>query len=235
MRSQPHEDRRVHEAVHVLLPWYANGTLTGQELAQVTTHLDTCVACQIDLAQCRDLGATLQSMPAPAWSPTPAHVARVLARIEASEARRTRLRDWYDTLAAWGQACRELLQSTPHAIRWTLAAQAALLLVLASLWVLQPPWPAPGQYHTLSDGTNQAAPWPHQAAIRVVFAGDTTVDEIRILLTSIGGTMVGGPSPLGVYTVGLPLAGERLMRLEAGLNALRAHPKVRLAEPLGTR
>lgn len=225
-------DMQVHQAVQVLLPWYANGTLTGQELHDVATHLDTCPTCQADLAQYRTLRATLQAAPVTDWAPSPAQVARVMGRIEAYEARRTRLRDGYNALRAWVQACRELLEMTPYAVRWTLAAQAMLVLALAGVVTWSGPSMAPGPYRTLSDGTAQVAQPPPGDALRVVFAADMTVDEMQTVLTSIGGTLLQGPSPLGVYTVGAAPQTEPGTLLSTGLATLRAHPKVRLAEPL---
>jgi hypothetical protein len=55
-----------------------------------------------------------------------------------------------------------------------------------------------------------------------------TERELRTLLTSVGGTLVGGPSALGIYTVRVePSSGT----LGPALEKLRAHGKVRLAEP----
>ena len=68
--------------------------------------------------------------------------------------------------------------------------------------------------------------------IRVVFADDITEKELRTLLASVGGTIIHGPSALGVYTVTIPLAGRA--QLGPVLEALRAHPQVRLAEPTAT-
>ena len=89
-----------------------------------------------------------------------------------------------------------------------------------------------GQYRTLSAGNIHVI--QSQGQVRVVFAEDITEHELRALLSSIGGTIVQGPSPLGVYTVGIPQPGNRsdLVRL---VQTMRVHPKVRLAEPITVR
>ena len=223
---------RVHQQVWELLPWYVNGTLTGQELHDVEAHLTTCPACQTELTRCHDLAAAVRASEDVAWSPSPAHVARVLARIEAAEARRTWVRDWWQGVCAWGLAARGMLQTTPFLVRWTLAAQGVLVVLLASVLVWQMSSVPGGQYRTLSAGNDHVP--QSQGQIRVVFAEDITEHELRALLSSVGGTIVQGPSPLGVYTVGLPQPGDRsdLVRLA---QTMRAHPKVRLAEPITVR
>src|SRR5262249_7451407 len=157
----------------------------------------TCPACQTELAQCHELAAAIRATQEVTWAPSPAQAARVLARIEAAEARRSRLRDWWQGLYAWGRICREVLPTTPFSVSWALAVQGALVVLLTSILAWQAPWTPREQYHTLSDGTDHVSQSQPQGAIRVVFADDMTADEIRALLTSVRGTIVHGPSPLG--------------------------------------
>ena len=63
----------------------------------------------------------------------------------------------------------------------------------------------------------------------MVFAESTPEAEIRRLLATVRGEIVGGPSPLGVYTVALPADGEPLPVV---LSHLRAQPQIRFAEPV---
>ena len=67
--------------------------------------------------------------------------------------------------------------------------------------------------------------------LQVVFADDITEREIRTLLSSIGATIVAGPTPMAVYTVAL-VANYREVpaQTQERLALLRAHPRVRLAE-----
>jgi hypothetical protein len=55
-----------------------------------------------------------------------------------------------------------------------------------------------------------------------------TERELRALLTSVGGTLVNGPSALGIYTVRIEPSSDAP---GVALEELRAHGKVRLAEP----
>jgi hypothetical protein len=93
-------------------------------------------------------------------------------------------------------------------------------------------WRAPSPpklYPTLSSVPQEAPSTGQQ--IRLVFADDITERELRALLASVGGTITAGPSLMGVYTV--ELASSR--PLDAVLDVVRVHQKVRLAEPIVTR
>lgn len=46
--------KAMHNDVKLLLPWYANGTLSALERDKVRTHLETCVDCREELSFCAD-------------------------------------------------------------------------------------------------------------------------------------------------------------------------------------
>jgi hypothetical protein len=122
-----------------------------------------------------------------------------------------------------------VLQSTPRLVRWTLAAQGAMILLLVGALVWQAPSSQGSIYRTLADDSEHTP--RGQAHLQVVFADDMTEKELRALLTSIGGTIVKGPSALGVYTVEIPVSAGSPDLLDPILDAVRAHRQVRLAEP----
>ena len=98
-------------------------------------------------------------------------------------------------------------------------------MLLAALVVWQAATPVPA-YRTLAKSGDRAG--EAHLKIQVAFTEDMTERELRALLTSVGGTLVGGPSALGIYTVRIePSSGTPAVALEK----LRAHGKVRLAEP----
>lgn len=221
-----------HQEVWGLLPWYVNGTLESQERVSVEAHLATCSACQVELTHCQELASAVCAVSDEAWSPSPAHFARVLASLD-TVAPQTQDHDWWARLRAWYHRCRETLHDTSVGVRWALAAQGALVLVLASTLVWQGLWTSDKLYRTLTDVSNQAP--QGQAQLRVVFADDIREKDLRALLTSVQGTIVAGPSSLGVYTVQVPLAGNLPESVTPTLAVLRAHPQVRLAEPASAR
>jgi hypothetical protein len=87
-------------------------------------------------------------------------------------------------------------------------------------------------YRTLSSEPKPVS--ADRVPLRLVFAEDITERELRALLLPLGATIVQGPSPIGVYTVEIPLAEATSERLPPMLKRLRAHPKVSLAEPVSS-
>jgi Putative zinc-finger len=233
----PHEvnaqNNRLHQEVCELLPWYVNGRLEGQEREAVETHLSTCPSCQAELRHCHDVAAAVQADGETAWSPSSEHFSRLLARIDAAEVHEAQGGSWRERLRARYTKHLLALQGTPRLVRWTLAAQGAMILLLVGVLVWQAPFSPEPLYRTLADDSDQAR--ENQAHLQMVFADDMTEQELRALLTSIGGTIVKGPSPLGVYTVEIPVSEGSPDLVDPLLDAVRAHPKVRFAEPTPTR
>jgi anti-sigma factor RsiW len=217
---------RLHRRVWDLLPWYANGTLESGEQRIVESHLDACARCREELAAVRRIGEVLRQIPEIAPAPHPAHFARLMERIDKAESAGGRR-------AAW-TALRGFLAATPRAVRWTLAAQLGLVLLLAAGLLLRSPAPPPAVYQTLSDpepavSAASAASAKTGVRLRLVFAPGTTEQEIRNLLLGIRGQITAGPSSFGVYTVEVPAGPDPL----AGVLAhLRRQKQVSLAEPV---
>lgn len=88
------------------------------------------------------------------------------------------------------------------------------------------------------------APQEPSGRIRVAFADNAREQDLRTLLLSLRATILAGPSPQGLYLVQVPLAwlvprlrgssGTPTTRapMDLLLEELRAHPAVRLAEPV---
>jgi hypothetical protein len=114
-----------------------------------------------------------------------------------------------------------------------LAAQGAMILLLVGVLVWQAPFSPGSLYRTLADDSDQAH--QNQAHLQVAFTDDMTEPELRALLTSIGGTIVKGPSVLGFYTVEIPVSEASPELVDPILDEVRAHRKVRFAEPTPTR
>src|SRR5216110_1820279 len=124
--------KSIHQEIWDTLPWYVNGTLGSAELDAVTNHLPTCEACREEVARCRGLAMAVRTAADPDWVPSPERLTRLLGRIDEIEAAgaaslgRGRLRRWL-------AGVRETLWTTPVSIRWALAAQGALVVLLAAL------------------------------------------------------------------------------------------------------
>jgi hypothetical protein len=226
---QPIMDHQ-HQENWELLPWYVNGTLAGQELARVESHLAVCPACQEEVVRWRNIAVATrcadESIPPSAtvgW-------ARMMARIEAIEANAQQAYNGRSTLWQQFRSVAVLFQQTPRLMRAALAFEGALALLLAGVIVWQAQ-STPRFYKTLS---TPAALSQHVGHIRLVFTEDIREKELRELLTSVGATIIKGPSQVGAYTVEIPLVENAPASLQAILGMLRAHHHVRLAEPVVT-
>jgi hypothetical protein len=222
-------EAKRHEEVWQLLPWYVNGTLDDPERNTVAQHIPICQTCEGEIARCRTIASLLHSSDLAAWTPSPEHFTRLMTRIDRESALTTAER-WRLRIYEWVEKSRLAFQGTPSPLRWALAVQTAVIVLLAAAIVLQTSTAPPLFYRTLSDAVSSTE--PGRTHIQVVFADDLTERELRALLSTVQGAIVAGPSAMAVYTVVIPASGEeRPARTRAALETLRAHPKVRLAEP----
>ena len=68
--------------------------------------------------------------------------------------------------------------------------------------------------------------------LRVIFANAATMGEIQEILRSIDGSIVTGPTALGVYTVVLPVGARLEPTLAPVLVRLRGLHQIKLAESI---
>ena len=221
----------LHRHVAELVPWYVNGTLEGRDRDAVTAHLPGCPACREEVARCQTLAAAVQSTVDAARTPGPGGLERVLASIELLEATGARRIGWRERWRAGVEWLGDLFQRTPSPVRWGLAAQAALLVLVVGL-IVGPGVRSPrAPYRTLADDGEQRV--GQEALIHVVFTEDITERELRTLLRRVEGRIVDGPSAVGLYTI--DVRANTPDRAVPIIEILRGDPKVRLAEPVPRR
>jgi hypothetical protein len=228
MRDRRDQSDGNHQKVWEILPWYVNGTLEGHEHEFVARHILRCQSCADEVARCQSIATAVRSAEEAARKPSSEQLARLMERIDRGrrsvppERSQTRVREWIEKI-------RLAFRETPSLFRWALAAQTAAIVLLAAAITWQASIAPSLLYRTLSDAGSDAE--PGRVHLQVVFADDITEREIRILLSSVGATIVAGPTPMAVYTVALAADDrEASARTRETLELLRAHPKVRLAE-----
>src|SRR5262245_30622742 len=152
MNERHNRDERAHQRIWELLPWYVNGTLLESEREKVEEHLAGCSRCQTEVEACRRTAQAVRNLGEVAPSPHPVQFQRVLARLGEAE---TAGRERSDRRRRPGAS----LRSGSRPLWMALAAQAAVILVLAGMLV----WnrlhaapeaalsPQPVVYRTLSD------------------------------------------------------------------------------------
>ncbi len=215
-----------HGAATLLLPWYANGTLSSEETRQVERHLEGCPACRAELEQYRILGEQVREQPGLTWQPPSGHFERLMANIERLETPVIPVRS---KPSPW-QRLLDWLRETPHPVRWTLAAESLVLATLVLIvWLPGRPVVEPG-FETLSSATFPST--PSGPRLRVEFDPTLRIANLQSLLQTLNGQIVAGPSALGIYTVALDAKESPEAALDHALTVLRAHRQVLLAEPL---
>lgn len=230
--------RTGHEEVWDLLPWYVNGSLEEGDIHRVEGHLEGCGICREEVRYWRGFAGSLQEEGDLAIS-ADAGLARLRRHLTGSAAAgggaprpepassRHRPRRW---LAG--------LRAAPGPLRWALAAQLAAILILGGLLVGVRGGPEPagaeaapsaaaGEFRTLSDIPVPAA--AGTGLLRVVFTDHAREREIRGALIAVGGRIVDGPSPTGVYTVAVDEAGGG-----TAVQSLRSFSQVVFAERAAT-
>lgn len=206
-------DVTAHKTVEMLLPWFVNGTLGGDELAQVEQHLHECQQCRGEVEWLRKLQASDSDSDAvPDASPS---FQKLLPQLD-TPGRRQRL---LPQRPGWADLWRQVQPAT----RWSVAAAFALMLVLGV--VLLPVVKPPSLYHTLGAS---GAIVPARGSLVVVFETGTTMAELNRILRVNDARVIDGPTVTGAYVVELPAG-----RQATALQALRQEDAVKLAEPLG--
>ena len=209
--------KHAHEEAQELLPWLANGSLTGTELERVQTHLQICADCRAELALLHTLRA---AGPGDAAVGDPeAALARLLPQLDAPDPLPVQpavvpvLPGWRARLAANDRSW----------LRVAVALQLCVIAVFGAM--LARPSAGPdaqaGAYRLLGAGEGA------RSSLVVSFRPDTPERELRRIVLAGGARVVGGPTVTGAWLLDTGDAPD------AVLARLRAEPAVTLAETLG--
>lgn len=197
------------DRIEALLPFYLNGTLDADDLADVQSWLDASPDAMAALAAMEaeyEASVTANdaiSLPANALgrfneslgaeAPNKAAGPSLLSRIAAK------------------------ILGAPPALAWSTAAAALALVVVQAV---APPSDQAGDRNgafTEAGITEGKADTPY---VLVVFAPETGMGEVSALLEASGASLAGGPKPGGIYVVNLPAPDiETYDRLSAELAA----------------
>ncbi len=217
-----------------LLPWIANESAAAKEVARVEAHLRDCRECQEELEFQRQLRNVIRSEEAVVLAPQTS-LQKLIHRIDTvvdSEDEHEVVPD-----AAAGAAAAQRPQPARWS-RWLPIAAAvqgiAIAGLLATVWSQSRGTsqsheaPTAGRYQVLTTPTTAVTGGP---VIRVVFAGNTALDDMTRVLRSIDAQIIAGPSEAGVYTLGLAPSAADDAGVDKAIAQLRADSRVRFAEP----
>ncbi|WP_340314033.1 zf-HC2 domain-containing protein [Rhizorhabdus argentea] len=192
-----------HQAIEMLIPWYAIGKLNDQDRATVDAHLGSCAQCRAALERERRLKAEIAQLPIRAdlgWE-------KLQRRLAPDQTAKRSLPNAWRTL-------------TWPALAAFAAAQAVLLCAAVLLF-----WPAAPQadYRTLGAPSSRGS-----GNLIIMFRPDTLEQEMRFTLHRAGARLVDGPTAAGAYVLDVAPA-----QRDAALADLRTRRSVMLVQPIG--
>jgi hypothetical protein len=181
----------TYQDIHELLPFRANGTLEGADLAAVDAALAEDADLRAELAALTAIRATMRAEEVA--SPGDFGLARLMRDVDA------------ETRVAAPVAANDNVVPLSRLRIWQVAAAVVLAVGIGFNLPQIGPGSAPMERaesepagFTLASGGAAAA-----ADFTVVFASDATEAELRALLLQAGLEIVSGPSALGIYGLGL--------------------------------
>lgn len=202
------EARRHGEAMR-LLPWLVNGRLDEAERGWMESHVVGCAECRQEIDALRELQSGCRSADAADDACDAGDADRGWQRLQAR----------LQPLATIGGRPMQRRGLRPRWQRWAIAAQAAVIAILAVVLWQQP---RPATYRTL--GATSATT---SGNLVIVFDPRTDESRMRRLLLASQARIVDGPNDAGAYVLAVPPA-----RLPMVRDALRAAPGVTLVATL---
>lgn len=177
----------TYQDIHELLPFRANGTLEGADLAAVDAALAEDADLRADLAALTAIRNTMQAEEVA--SPGDFGLARLMRDVDA------------ESRVAAPVAANDNVVPLSRLRIWQVAAAAVLAVGIGFNLPQFGPGSAPMDSAEPAGFT--LASGGAAADFTVVFAPDATEAELRALLLEAGLEIVSGPSALGIYGLGL--------------------------------
>ncbi len=214
----------THQEVIELLPWYVNATLSEDERRELDSHLAGCASCRVELDELTVLQRAIEESAEELPEPSRSRLTEAMAEIGAYEQAKQRPPVKSSSrLSEFLERIGEVLMGWcgPLPARAMVAAQFVLIVALAgglgfSLWNQREFSTLSGHQVSEDDG----------ARIAVRFEASITEAQLRDVVGEIKGTIVAGPSPLGIYTIRVPIAAENTAELDKLLERLRSKRQI---------
>lgn len=202
-----------HDDVWLLLPWYANQTLSDEERKYVEEHVKVCVTCRGELPVQQNLMENVRNS---ATIELCEHIqfANLIQKIRT-------------TSKPEESTDKRPVPRYRNAGMYAFAASLLLLLALPFTGMFQS-----GDYGYSTLAQPQGPPMTRDNDLRVIFSGSVGRVERQHLLSLVNGSITEEPDSNGVYLVRIAQAEEKpALSTEKALAFLHMHPQVIFAEP----
>jgi anti-sigma factor RsiW len=231
-----------HEEANILLPWYANGTLTESEQLKVSSHLALCPACRHALAEFQRVQVRWQHQTVPALE-IESGLARLMATIDrvdpveaagdpgADKVRRAGLAKPTSPVSGTGRRFLSWLSAATESRRFGLALASVTGAALIALVSIRS-WTGfeSSAFRTL--GRSEPTEYAARNDLRVVFTPSASIQQVIETVASVHGRIVDGPTQPGVFTIRIEAAaGDGASPVPQILEQLRRSPVIVLAQP----
>jgi len=206
MKPKKSKTGRCPEGMDLLLPWYLNRTLEKTEHEAVKKHLRSCSICKDEFAAIKReqklYQSTAEEVSVPQTFP------HLMEEIEKRE--RT----------IWQRVASFIPRPQPALAATLIATQFIVIAGLVGLLALNPWGAGEMMYRTLSGPQAVEGKGPR---LSILFQDGVQEKTAREVILEINGTIVRGPSPMGVYTVELrsDMSPEELQGVIASLRQKR--------------
>jgi uncharacterized protein YbaR (Trm112 family) len=175
------------EGMDLLLPWHLNHTLEKEEERKIKRHLLSCPICRQELKQIKQEQRLYQS--AAEEIPIPQTFPHVISTIEEKKGE-----------GIWQRITSLIPRPRPALVATLIIAQFLVIIGLVALLAFNP-WNAGERfYRTLSGPSLVEGKGPR---ISILFQDGVKEKSMREVILGIDGTIVSGPTALGIYTVEL--------------------------------
>jgi len=216
-----------HADAWQMLPWLANGRLSGAERVRVEEHVRGCVQCTREVALQRRLCEVLTEPERITYAPGPSF-RKLMDRIDGRKPG-AGAQPLISAPPALALAARRSSAWRPPGVAW--AASFVLAVGLFGLATTTYRWSQPRYI------THTAAPAPASVAVlHVAFVPSLPISEVGEALRSAGARAVEGPDDTGIVGVAPLVAATSAAEGSAELHTLaarlRADARVRWVEPL---
>ena len=222
----------MHSQIMKLLPWYVNNTVNEDERKLIHHHLQSCVSCRIELKSQQQFSQRVKYSSDFELTPKQSF-SRLKSRIHQAPQSKSTVQS--PTAATepfyvrWLDSFQNLVLSPQAAM---VAVGFCMLLFSIDHIVTNRISVATTQFRTLSSAGN--AENLAKNDIRVVFASTVTDEQIKQFVSSFDATVIGGPSPSGIYRIRInPVNGQQLS-LNQRIDIMRQQQQVVFAEPAYT-